>query len=477
MKEKFISSVILFFILHFSCKEIKVSPKSEPIISIAYVVGSSGTPVYPKPSFSEKVQVTLPINTKVQILQTNIPDPVHLYYKWIRVKLDDMDGYISEEETYGYRNLSLSIFSPINDSNKYHIRANSLRVREYPNVRAKILTNLKEGEEVTILEKGSLHESFDDQVDSWVKIQTKDGLIGFSFGGYLVSLPKLEDSNYKVDVARGYIEIQENTTYYKTPGQNDKPEVMVSNKENKISDLKPGDIVPIKFQAKLDKSVYYFVNAEIAIHNSIRIFYPMQGWVKASEVKPVKDILTYSYETYKSGKPEEILLYNYLKNQKIKLDFRYAEIHLIEGSDFALVKNKQSSTMGESYNIHSLVMINRETKDVRKIQTLLPNDYGEIEFRQYPNLAGTGMPGLYYRLQGRATDEVYIYQITPKGLKETFKTLEGEMYDTTKDIAYDTKVNYDGGQEIWISSKPKNPKYEKHFFYNANRGKFIEKKL
>lgn len=471
-----LTPLIFFF---FSCKKNNILEKFSPkIATVAYVIGTSGVPLYPKPTFSEKILKTIPINSELTIEETKIPDPIRKGYTWIRVRIGDLEGFISSEEAEQYPSPSISIFEPVKNPGKLYVRASSVRLRTIPSIKGQILTNLKQGEELILLANGSSSEEIDGVYDNWVKVQTKDSKIGYSFSGFLIDPPHLEDSNLKLVPAFGSVEIQEKTSYYKNPGKDDRAEESINDSENIIFSLVQGNIIPVKFQVNVNETIYYYIDEHLHDVEPLAVMTrPVRGWVKASEIKFVKDIFTYTYEKFKSGKPGEDLLYEYLKNQKKKLDFRNVEIQWIEGNVLALVNYSFSTTLSPAPSIHSIFQMNLETKEIKELANLPNNGFWDSQYEIYPNIAATGMPGILYRMQGRAMNELVLYQITPTGLNELLKISDGEFYDEGTEEVDILTAKYDGNQEVRIHSENNNPKNQKLYRFNSDQGKFIETTL
>ncbi len=68
------------------------------------------------------------------------------------------------------------------------ITAYSLRIRETTNTRSKVQGTVKAGEIVKILGKSKLKQNIDNIEDYWYKIQSKSGIVGWCFGGYMNKL-------------------------------------------------------------------------------------------------------------------------------------------------------------------------------------------------------------------------------------------------------------------------------------------------
>lgn len=100
----------------------------------------------------------------------------------------------SSEENNRVRELPISRDTVAVGTRKLYVIADSLRLRKEPNLSGEVITYLSYGEEVkdlgehTVLEK--LRVSVDEvRMAPWIKIKTKKGKIGWTFGAYLQFYP------------------------------------------------------------------------------------------------------------------------------------------------------------------------------------------------------------------------------------------------------------------------------------------------
>ena len=83
---------------------------------------------------------------------------------------------------------------------KLYILADSLRMRKEPKIGGEVVAYLRYGEEVVDLGERTVLEKIRISVDEvrtapWVKIQTKDGRVGWAFGAYMQFYPVPTETN------------------------------------------------------------------------------------------------------------------------------------------------------------------------------------------------------------------------------------------------------------------------------------------
>lgn len=107
---------------------------------------------------------------------------------WIKIKLPSGDfGYVAGWLVSFNKNFS------INKIEAYKITTDNLRLREGPSLNDKIITVLKYGTKVRVIEIN----------DKWDKIITSDGQVGYSYNEYLTYYNPLEGKSILLDAGHG----------------------------------------------------------------------------------------------------------------------------------------------------------------------------------------------------------------------------------------------------------------------------------
>ena len=155
----------------------------EKAVGVAYVVGDR-LPVYAKPDRFLQPATVLKKDARLDILETKVPDPrAPKRAFWYRIRAEKVEGYVSYDEELQRGNLAS--FTPTAGKQDGLITASSLRLREDPTLKAKVITSLPRRTVVNVIMQGSLRQKIGKKEDIWVKVRTPDGKEGFCFAGYL----------------------------------------------------------------------------------------------------------------------------------------------------------------------------------------------------------------------------------------------------------------------------------------------------
>ena len=432
---------IFFFLIlvsvFFSCKKGQSNSLSKSFLMTAYVVGSSGVSLYPEPSFSAKIASIVPVNSEVKILEKGIPDKIRKNFTWLKVKLNELEGYISSEEAERYNDPSLSIFTDIDSPRKLLVRATSLRLRKKPSLKGEILTNLKNGEEVTLIAEGSASEKIDDIYDNWVKVKTKDGKIGYCFSGFLISPPESFGSgNLKMEVALGYIKITNKTVFYSEPGKPEEAPKEIADPDspehkvmNHIFQFKEEDIIPVQYKVSIDGTTYFSLIITFYKNDGMESQkFSSSGWVSEKEIVYLENLLDHTYENYSNQYEGEELLYLYLKDRKKRIDFRNVNINWMEEGSYGIAKLNYSTAINNEPDIFIVFKFDFEKKEIKEIGGLPENGHWGTAL-EWVDLTEDNIQEIVYRLYGRGSTSFQVYKLSPTGLKEVLSLSEGEVYD------------------------------------------------
>lgn len=280
--------LVILYILQFnvilSCKK-KENIAELPKVGEFYIY-KNDIPIYENPDRG-KVIDKINFGEKVEIVKAKVPDKVKGF--WYKAVHGDNIGYIPlMEETN--KNLVAFIYK----NEKGRILASSLRIRETPNLKGKVLGAVPKGTIVDILSQGLVYEKIDDKYDTWMKIKTSEGITGYSYAGYIT-----RDLNADLDVPNaehiiGFVEIKDNPHYLVLPAGR---EVLGSDPapcgENFVRLLpNSGDIHKTFFKYSVDGITYY----KIEMSYPYQCYESYRAWISEKEVVFVEDIYKYTLE-------------------------------------------------------------------------------------------------------------------------------------------------------------------------------------
>jgi len=283
----FLYFLIISSLLLFSCKK-KLDVSSIPKIGEFYIY-KSDIPIYEKPDRSKVIE-KIKLGERVEIVETNVPDKVKGF--WYKAVHADNIGYIPlSEETS--KNLVAFIYT----KEQGRITASSLRIRETPDLKGKVLGAVPKDTIVDILSQGLVYEKIDDKYDTWMKIRTLEGITGYSYAGYISK--NLDPESNEVDALpiKGFVEVKEDPTYLVRPaGREVKDSDPAPCGYNMVSSLpQKGIIHRTEFKYVEDGVTYYKIEGGDDSHGCYESY---RGWISEKQVVFVEDIYKYTLEHY-----------------------------------------------------------------------------------------------------------------------------------------------------------------------------------
>ncbi len=307
--------LLLFLIFILNCKKNSISESEKiPIGEIFFY--NEEVQMFEKPETSNVLKKFHKTDS-VKILETKIIDTKNPDFFYYKVYFENQFGYIPTSFEIK-KNMFAFLYAAPNTKAK--IKASSLRIRESPDLKGKVITSVPKGEIVEILWEELLHERIDLKYDTWMKIKTKDGKIGFSYTGFLSKNLEEENSeknyfehysNYEI---KGFIEIVDEPIYFS------ENEILVSpedespcGKINLKIFPKKGDIHKIKAVTRIENEKFYLVENE----NGETCYDGYKGWISEKQVTFLEDIFKYTYEKYGSNFDKKFLdvINSFFKNE------------------------------------------------------------------------------------------------------------------------------------------------------------------
>ena len=263
-----------------------------------FYIYKSNIPIYESPNRAKQID-KVNIGEKLFILETKIPDTVQGF--WYKVLHGDTLGFIPlSEET----NKHLVAF--LYQQERGRIIASSLRIRETPDLKGKVLGSVPKHTIIDILWQGLVYEKIDDKYDTWMKIQTDSGLLGYSYAGYISKNLDPDLDEVEAESIYGYVEIKESPTYLVRPG----------GREVKDSDPAPcgyNAIGSLPQQGVIHKTLFKYVDKGITYYkiesaeDSHGCYESYRGWISENQVTFISDIYKYTFENYGSKFDKQFL--------------------------------------------------------------------------------------------------------------------------------------------------------------------------
>jgi len=288
MKKYSISTLILYLLFLLTCSK-KINVSELPKIGEFYIYKNDIT-LYENPDRG-KVISKVNIGDKLEIVETNIPDKVKGF--WYKAVHGDKVGFIPlSEET------SKHLVAFLYKTEKGRITASSLRIRETPDLNGKIMGSLPNGAIVDVLSQGLVYEKIDDKFNTWMKIRSEAGILGYSYAGY-ISKNLDPDSDDVADATpiNAYIEIKEEPIYLVRPGGREVTDTDPAPCGNNSLGSMPkmGDLHKTEFKYSENGITYFKVEYAEDSHGCYDSY---RGWISEKQVTFVEDIYKYTAEKY-----------------------------------------------------------------------------------------------------------------------------------------------------------------------------------
>ena len=275
-------------LLFSSCKK-KVAVRSLPKIGEFYIY-KSDIPMYENPDRGKLIE-KIKFGEKIKILETNVPDKTKKGF-WYKAVHADNIGYIPLiEETD--KNLVAFLYK----NEKGRITASSLRIRETPDLKGKVLGAVPKGTIIDIISQGLVYEKIDDKYDTWMNIRTTDGITGYSYAGYITKNLEVDVEEVNADPIKGFVEIKEEPMYLVRPGGR---EVMGDDSApcgyNMIASLPQKGVIHKTGFKYIEKGItYYKIENADDFHGCYESY---RGWISEKQVVFIEDIYKYTLENY-----------------------------------------------------------------------------------------------------------------------------------------------------------------------------------
>ena len=232
----------------------------------------------------------------VKIIETRIKNskyPDSMFYK---VYFENQFGYIPTDSE-----IKKDMFAFLYSNVQGKIKASSLRLRETPDLNGKVITSIPKAEIVDIIWQGEYYQEIDDKYDTWFKIKTKEGKIGYSYAGYISKNLNIDLNSFDdiADSIYGYIEIIKPPIYYSRYKTKVTSDYSTPCGKNDLSYLpKEGSFVKVEQIAIINNEKFYLVIGSTDEFNGCYSGY--KGWVSEDDVMFIQDIYEYTYQKYGS---------------------------------------------------------------------------------------------------------------------------------------------------------------------------------
>jgi hypothetical protein len=382
--------------------------------SIGYTVEK--IPVYNdyRRSFTNQ---SLSNNEKVNVIRFLKIKNLGITTDWIKIERKGVIGYIKGSHLLQQE---FSVFNQLKEERKGIITASVLRLREYPHLNARIITQIQGGEIVNILQEGITLQKIHGKTDKWVQVRTEEGKIGFSFNGFIQTIYEKNE----IQPNSGYIElIAEKMNYWEQPGKKLIRET-VENNQDDICRLplavypRKGEILKVSESVNINSKTYYLMN-----HSDPKPYCDSacpcgqsdfeKTWFSEDQVKTISEteITNYSLSKYENEKHHELLI-EYAKMRNNSVNFTRVEVK----------------------------------EQTIKLSTDVIFEYYEVRdrFSNSVNIFSKQMNQYKLILEGHLCNRYDYYDFNSDGIPEIIETSGGETYEiNNKKIFYLKNNNYE----------------------------------
>ncbi|TGN19310.1 SH3 domain-containing protein [Leptospira idonii] len=142
--------------------------------------------VLEKPLHNGQVIYEINKNEYFDIIQYDVEENSKTPFKWHKVRRSgsNSSGYIHQDQTVSTN--KTQIFLPVTKDNYGLVIASKLMLRQYPDAKSSVLEQLNTKSIVNILDEGKSQVFVDGKLSYWLRVKTKNNLIGFVFSPYIV---------------------------------------------------------------------------------------------------------------------------------------------------------------------------------------------------------------------------------------------------------------------------------------------------
>ncbi|TGM46663.1 SH3 domain-containing protein [Leptospira biflexa] len=264
------------------------NPENTPRIGEFYIF-ENDIPIYETIDRGKRIG-KVKIGDSLEIVEGNVPDKKKGF--WYKVIHKGKFGFIPMNEelqkkllAFGYKN------------EKGRITASSLRVRDKPSLNGNIIGSVRKDTFVEILGQGFIYEKIDSKYDTWMKIRTSEGLVGYSYAGYISKFQNSDLNEVDATKIYGFIEIIEDPEYFVQPGGRE-----VTNLDpspcgyNKVEEMPRNGTIHLTESKYKDQGITYY---KIEYNDdSDGCYYGYRGWISEKQVIYFDDIYSYTLKKY-----------------------------------------------------------------------------------------------------------------------------------------------------------------------------------
>ncbi len=446
--------ILLMLFLQIHCKDNRAA------IGVGFVFGDIC--IHEKPSLASECIQKITAGTEVDLLTKEVKDSSGKSMQWQEIRYEKKVGYISQDEERTYNKFA-AILADV--EREMVVSASSLRLRKFPSLTAEVIQSLPRQTLVTTFGKSPYSFRVENKYDSWYRVKTKDGIIGFCYGGFL-EYPSSKDPDTDAEdyvpneiQISGFVELtKDNPTFWLKP-----EETKVTNEflksylsgnyievESFDKFLKSGVRIPTQRKVTINNKNYYFVEREFKFYggNSMDSAGSLLGWVSEEDARQYDDSLfEKTLKEYSDSANKDLIQFLHkLSDQNLDdvSSLKVSKVFSKESTKEALWDVSYyilDSHFNHEYNKHLLVLQNKSGFFVQL------DGYNQSESLDLDN---DGIPEWKSYSSGRADSSVSYYSLSSAKF-EPFLRIEQNDYDQSCNITINNKTTLSRAETTNVS--------------------------
>ncbi|MCB1325693.1 MAG: SH3 domain-containing protein [Spirochaetales bacterium] len=395
----------------------------EPI-GEAYVIGDR-VPILEEPRDDSDVVLVAPQNDRLDILERRIPaaDRRNLFYYLVRNS--GQEGYVSYEEEAVRKNV-ISFYTMSGDQGGL-VQASGLNLRSEPGITAAVLEVLPKNTVVRVLMQGSIRQTLRGREDTWVKVETDSGAVGFCFAAHLQRGPIEQLREYfsrGMEPIEGYVYITaEDPEFYSDP---------VERTASSSSDPAPGgqnmlDRLPgqgeyamVDARQQVEGVTYFHIEEEIC--DLFECGGGISAWVSQDQATLVNDYLTHSLEGATNSENRAVLA---AAQQASNFSARNARVSVISEQAPNVRYYHVATTFGHRDGGELNVIVMREGDSYSAL--------GQYGSAQFADLDQDGNVEVISEYAERGTSTLAVYSLRNRGRVQLLEVATSGGYEIDGD--------------------------------------------
>ncbi len=439
------SLILLMLFLQIQCKDNRASIS----IGIGFVFGDIC--IHEKPSLASECIQKITAGNEVELLKLKVGDSSGKSMQWLEIRFEKKVGFISQDEERTKNTFAAILPS---EETKMVVTASALRLRKFPSLISEVIQSLPRQTRVTKLGRSPERFRVEDKYDAWYRVKTKEGIIGFCYGGFL-EYPSSKDVDTDAEdfvpneiQITGFVELtKDNPTLWMKPEEepvtNEYLKSYAGDKFIEVESfpnfLKSGRRIQISRKVTINNKNYFFVEREFSYYggNYMDDLGRLQGWVSEDDAQ-FYDHSLFEKTVKEYNDPSNMALIQYLH--------KLSEQNLEDVSTLkvSMVFSKES-TKESLWDVSYDLLDNHFNEIYRKHLLVLQNKSGFfVQLDGYNqseslDLDNDGIPEWKSYSSGRADSSVSYYSLSSAKF-EPFLRIEQNDYDQSCNITINNKT-------------------------------------